>query len=132
MEPVMTLPIRLSLFAATLLAIAACASPSAAPGEPASVAAPAPVQAAPAPPTPATQPEPLAPEDVVMTCEAEKGLWAIGKIADEALVAKVMADTGSKRVRVIKPGMMVTMDFREDRVNLDVDADNRVMSVRCT
>jgi hypothetical protein len=67
-----------------------------------------------------------------MTCEAEKGLWAVGKIADEALVAKVMADTGSTQVRVIKPGMMVTMDYREDRVNLDVDADNRVLSVRCT
>jgi hypothetical protein len=34
-------------------------------------------------------------------------------------------------VRVIKPGMMVTMDYREDRVNLDVDDDNRVLNVRC-
>ena len=67
-----------------------------------------------------------------MTCQAAKGQWAIGQIADEALVAKVQADTTSERVRVIKPGMMVTMDYREDRVNLDVDADNRVTAVRCT
>jgi hypothetical protein len=128
----MALPLHFPIALLSLVAVAACASPSSGPGEVASVAAPAPVQAAPAPPTAATPPEPPAPEDVVMTCKAEKGQWAIGKIADEALVAKVMADTGSERVRVIKPGMMVTMDFREDRVNLDVDADNRVMSVRCT
>lgn len=131
----MALPLRFPIALLSLVAVAACASPSSGPGEAASLAAPAPAQAAPSPPspaTPATQPEPPAPEDVVMTCKAEKGQWAIGKIADEALVAKVMADTGSERVRVIKPGMMVTMDFREDRVNLDVDADNRVMSVRCT
>jgi hypothetical protein len=128
----MALPLRFPIALLSLVAVSACASPSSGPGEAASVAAPAPVQAAPSPATPATQPEPPASEDVVMTCKAEKGQWAIGKIADEALVAKVMADTGSERVRVIKPGMMVTMDFREDRVNLDVDADNRVMSVRCT
>jgi hypothetical protein len=67
-----------------------------------------------------------------MTCQADKGQWAIGQIADEALVAKVKADTTSERVRVIRPGMAVTMDYREDRVNLDVDADNRVLAVRCT
>lgn len=128
----MALPLRFPIALLSLVAVAACASPSSGPGEAASVAAPAPLQAAPSPPAPALQPDPLAPEDVVMTCEAEKGLWAVGKIADEALVAKVMADTGSKQVRVIKPGMMVTMDYREDRVNLDVDADNRVLSVRCT
>jgi hypothetical protein len=128
----MALPLRFPIALLSLVAVAACASPSSGPGEAASVAAPEPLQAAPSPPAPALPPEPFAPEDVVMTCEAEKGLWAVGKIADEALVAKVMADTGSTQVRVIKPGMMVTMDYREDRVNLDVDADNRVLSVRCT
>ena len=49
----------------------------------------------------------------------------------EPRVAKVKADTGSDRIRVIKPGMMVTMDYREDRVNLDVDKDNQVLTVRC-
>ena len=38
----------------------------------------------------------------------------------------------SQDVRVIEYGMAVTMDYREDRVNLDVDADNRVTGVRCT
>lgn len=66
-----------------------------------------------------------------MTCDPAPGQWAVGQIADEALVAKVRADTHSDRVRVIRPGMAVTMDWREDRLNLEVDADNRVLTVRC-
>lgn len=125
----MTLRLRLPLIFATLLAFSACATPSsepaaleptaASPGKPPATAAPA--QATP----------PSAAEEPAMTCQADQGQKAIGQIADEALVAKVKADTASERVRVIEPGMMVTMDFREDRVNLEVDADNRVTVVRC-
>jgi len=70
-------------------------------------------------------------EETPMTCQADKGQWALGQLADEVLVAKVRTDTTSNRMRVIRPGMAVTMDFREDRVNVEVDADNRVISVRC-
>lgn len=86
------------------------------------------------PPTGASEPTATTPpsmEEAPMTCQADKGQWAVGQLADEALVAKVKSDTKSERMRVIKPGMAVTMDFREDRVNLEVDADNRVISVRC-
>jgi hypothetical protein len=101
--------LRTLLFAATsCLALSACASP---PAE-----------------TTATPP---ATEETPMSCQAEKGQWAVGKIATDELVAKVKADTTSDRYRVIAPGMMVTMDYREDRVNIDVDADNRVTAVRC-
>lgn len=124
----MALPLRFPIALLALVAMTACASPSSAPGESASVAATAPVEA------PAAEPAATPPfaEEPAMTCQADKGQWAIGQIADEALVAKVMADTTSDRVRVIRPGMAVTMDYREDRVNLDVDADNRVTGVRCT
>ena len=79
----------------------------------------------------ATGTNPPSMEEPPMTCQADKGQWAMGQLADEALVAKVQADTTSDRLRVIKPGMAVTMDYREDRLNLEVDADNRVISVRC-
>jgi hypothetical protein len=127
----MTLPIRFPLALVVMLAAAAtaCATPSSEPATAAPVAAPADAAAASAP-LPATPPP--AAEEPAMTCQADKGQWAIGQIADEALVAKVKADTTSDRVRVIRPGMMVTMDFREDRVNVDVDADNRVTAIRCT
>ncbi len=119
----MSLPIRFPCVLAALLVVTACATPSSEPAAAADLGAP-----------PAAQPQPSPPaaEEPAMTCRADKGLWAVGKIADEALVAKVQADTTSERVRVIRPGMAVTMDYREDRVNLDVDADNRVLGVRCT
>ncbi len=120
----MTPTVRLALVIAALLAVAACSGP----------AVSGPAAAMPVAATAATPPDttPPAAEEPAMTCQADKGQWAIGQIADEALVAKVQAETTSESVRVIKPGMMVTMDYRDDRVNLDVDDDNRVTAVRCT
>jgi len=101
--------LRSMLFATTAgLALAACATPAA--------DSPAPQDAE---------------EETPMTCDAKKAAWAVGQIADDALVAKVKADTGSDRYRVIPPNTAVTMDYREDRVNIDVDANNRVTAVRC-
>lgn len=105
--------LRPLLFAlAAGFALAACATPPAGGSEPAATTPPA-------------------MEETPMTCQADKGQWAVGQLADEAVVAKVRTDTTSDRMRVIKPGMAVTMDFREDRVNVEVDADNRVIAVRC-
>jgi hypothetical protein len=121
----------LSLALAGLFALSACATPSQDP-PPAEDSADA--FAAPPPPPAMDEPgttEPATNEDAAMSCDAKAGQWAVGNVADEALVARVKADTGSDRVRVIKPGMMVTMDYREDRVNLDVDKDNKVLTVRC-
>lgn len=70
-------------------------------------------------------------EEPAMTCQAAKGQWAVGQTADEAVMARILADTTSERARIIRPGMAVTMDFREERVNVDVDADNRILAVRC-
>lgn len=116
MASLLRFPLALSM----LLAATACATPDNSAGTP-SASAPVAADTAPAPE-----------EEPAMTCQADKGQWAIGQIADEALLAKVKTDTTSDRVRVIRPGMAVTMDYREDRVNLDVDADNRVTAVRCT
>lgn len=105
--------LRPLLFAlAAGFALAACATPPAGGSEPA-----------------ASNPPSM--EETPMNCQADKGQWAMGRLADDALVAKIRADTTSKQLRVIKPGMVVTMDYREDRLNVEVDADNRVISVRC-
>lgn len=117
----MASPLRFPLALSVLLAATACATPANDTNETGTPSAAAPIAA-----TPPTAEEPA------MICQAEKGQWAVGQIADEALVAKVKADTTSDRVRVIRPGMAVTMDYREDRLNLEVDADNRVLVVRCS
>jgi hypothetical protein len=119
-------PIRPLLFAAVaLFALAGCATPE----------DPVPGSSAPEagipPKPPVAVPPPATPGDPAMHCDAKGTEWAIGQLADEALVTRVRTETHSKGVRVIKPGMAVTMDYREDRVNIDVDANNRVTKVRC-
>ena len=65
------------------------------------------------------------------TCNAEAARYAIGKAATEDVVDRARVDSGSALVRVIRPGMAVTMDFRADRLNLDVNDRNAIGSVRC-
>lgn len=54
-----------------------------------------------------------------------------GKIADEATVKQAVAKSGAKNARVVKPNMAVTMDFREDRLTINVDAQNKIVSIGC-
>lgn len=114
-----TLPLALSTLAALLLA--ACATP----------ASDADAGNAAGPDAPVSTPASPAPEAPVMTCDADKVQWTLGQVADEALVAKAKMQAGAERMRVIKPGMAVTMDYREDRLSLDVDADNKVTRAHC-
>lgn len=64
-------------------------------------------------------------------CNAEAARWAIGQPVDDALVNRVLRETGSRDARVIRPGEVVTMDYREDRVNLDVNERGAITGVRC-
>ncbi len=34
-------------------------------------------------------------------------------------------------VRVVRPGDMVTMDFREDRINFGIGTDDKIVEVSC-
>lgn len=54
-----------------------------------------------------------------------------GKTADETTIKKLVADSGARNARVVKPGMAVTMDFRQDRVTVQVDAQNRIERASC-
>ncbi len=37
----------------------------------------------------------------------------------------------ARTVRVIRPGQAVTMDFRGDRLNVEIDERNRIRALRC-
>lgn len=117
-----TLPPVLSALAVLLLA--ACATPASEADAGSGNAA--------GPDAPVSTPASPAPEAPAMTCDADKVQWTLGQLADEALVAKAKMQAGAERMRVIKPGMAVTMDYREDRLNLDVDADNKVTRAYCS
>jgi hypothetical protein len=90
-------------------------------------AAPTPETAA--SPFPALPPPPMA--EPAASCDQSKASWAVGKAADETLVAKVLSDTGAKHSRILRPGMMVTMEFDGTRVNIRVDNNKVVLGVTC-
>lgn len=75
-----------------------------------------------APPT--TSPAPGA-------CQAGPAGFAVGQVATPTLVAEAQRRAGAQRARVLRPGQVVTMEFDAGRLNLDVDAGDRVTRVRC-
>lgn len=125
------LPLRLAA-ATTLLALAACAGTA----EPAPRGAEAgPFAQEPAPPPAIDDPGNTDPgaagEEPAMQCQSETLSWALGQVADEATVAKLQEQAKASRVRVIKPDMAVTMDYREDRLNIDVDDAGKIKRLHC-
>lgn len=65
------------------------------------------------------------------TCDASQVQGLVGKAADEATVEQARIDAGATRARVLKPGQAVTMEFDGARLNLEVDADDKVVALRC-
>jgi hypothetical protein len=104
-------------------ALMAC-SPS---NEPTPAAAPTTPEPAPAP---APEPTPQAPgSDPAVTDTCGMAQYA-------ALVGKPATDPGvpaeGPNVRHIRPGTQVTMDFRADRLNIDINAEGVITGLRCT
>ncbi|MEG0193378.1 MULTISPECIES: I78 family peptidase inhibitor [Stenotrophomonas] len=81
--------------------------------------------------TAATDSLPAKVSDGPQECKPEKLEAFTGKTADEATIKKLVADSGARNARVVKPGMAVTMDFRQDRVTVQVDAQNRIERASC-
>jgi hypothetical protein len=69
---------------------------------------------------------------MLKTCDPEKAKAdAIGKPANEANIEQARVASGAEHVRVIKPDMMVTLEFMESRLNVDVDEDGNIKNLRC-
>lgn len=66
-----------------------------------------------------------------MACQADAGRASIGQPATPERLERIRQQTNSRVVRVIKPGMMITMEFSGDRVNVRVDGQNVILGVTC-
>jgi hypothetical protein len=64
-------------------------------------------------------------------CNIEAARWAIGQGVNDEIVNRILRDTGSRDARVLRPGQMATMDYREDRVNVDVNDRGAITGLRC-
>lgn len=56
---------------------------------------------------------------------------AMGQAATAEVVERARQQAGARTVRVLRPGQMVTMEYMEGRLNIDVDDKNVVTNVRC-
>ncbi|MGW8190895.1 I78 family peptidase inhibitor [uncultured Sphingomonas sp.] len=79
----------------------------------------------------AGDPAPAAPELPGGACETTALAALVGKSFTPALEADARARAKARTVRAIRPGMAVTMDFRPDRLNIDIDEKNMVAGFRC-
>ncbi|MFN3662143.1 I78 family peptidase inhibitor [Yoonia sp.] len=71
---------------------------------------------------PDAEPAPTMPD----TCGVARHINLIGQPAT-ALERVLIMDM----VRVIRPDDMVTMDFREERINFYISADEKISDIRC-
>jgi hypothetical protein len=80
----------------------------------------------PIPPAPAPAP---APSDD--KCNAGRVADVVGQPYNDALLARVKAAIGHDTIRPIQPGQPVTMDFREERLNIEIGTDGKIVRVFC-
>lgn len=64
-------------------------------------------------------------------CNAEGARWAIGQAVNDDVVNRILRDTGSRDARVLGPGDAATMDYRPDRINVDVNDRGAITGLRC-
>jgi hypothetical protein len=106
--------------------------PAAAPPA-ASEPAPAPVMESPAeaptdaPPDTAALP----PGEAPAACDAEPAQRFVGQAHTTELGEEARVAAGAAVVRALRPGEVVTMEFRADRLNLTLDESGRISRVAC-
>lgn len=67
----------------------------------------------------------------VTECRADAGQRFVGTPLTGRTTERARRATGAKTVRTIRPGVAVTMDYRVDRLNVEVDDKGDIVAVRC-
>ena len=65
------------------------------------------------------------------SCDDKAAAAFVGQAISEDVAGRARAAAGARGVRVIRPGMAVTMDYREGRLNLHLDDDGRITRATC-
>lgn len=64
-------------------------------------------------------------------CNAEAGAALVGRAVTAGLGAEALRLTGARRLRWIRPGDVVTMDYSPQRLNVHLDSDGKVERLAC-
>lgn len=70
-------------------------------------------------------------EAVGARCDAAKGQKLIGRSRSAKTATEALRLSGARTLRWIAPGQMVTMDYRQDRLNLRIDPAGKVVKADC-
>jgi len=65
------------------------------------------------------------------TCNKESLSQFVGQPASQELGAKMLAASGARTIRWVPKGGAVTMDYRGDRLTVQLDGANRVETANC-
>jgi len=64
-------------------------------------------------------------------CEASGADFTIGKPASAELLEQARKASGAQMARILKPHDVVTLEYRSERLNLNVDEQGKVTRVNC-
>jgi len=65
------------------------------------------------------------------SCNAARAQSLLGRTATTELGGEALRLTGASGLRWIPPNSAVTMDYSPGRLNIELDAQNRVTRIRC-
>lgn len=77
------------------------------------------------------QREPISLRDEGDECGASLVQGFVGIRANATLRAEIATRSSARDIRWIEPGTAVTMDFRADRLNGELDEDGVITALRC-
>lgn len=77
------------------------------------------------------EPAPAPPVAPGVECNSNGLESLIGKTQSAETTAEAKRLSGANVVRYLTPGMMVTMEFRSDRLNLHLGTNGKIGSARC-
>lgn len=75
---------------------------------------------------------PAAGAETEADCGASRLATHVGSKATPELIATIQASRNEAPLRVIKPGMAVTMDYRSERLNIEVDENEVIKRFYCS
>lgn len=80
----------------------------------------------------ASAPQPASkPAEEATECGAERLGGFVSQQATPEVLSQIEKTVGHDRIRTLDPKSIVTMDYRSDRLNIDTDADGRILRLRC-
>ena len=65
------------------------------------------------------------------TCKTDGTDQFVGQVRTDKVAAAIKHVSHAAVLRWAPPGVMLTMDYREDRVTVHLDAGNKITEIRC-